>query len=83
MPGKLEAARARIDALDRRIAVLLARRFDITAPLGALKAAVRDSGRERRVLAAAARAAGRRRAPAVKAVFLEILRQSRRLQRTG
>ena len=57
-PG-LAAARKKIDALDARIAALLARRFALASGLGAFKEKVTDRARERAVLAAAAKAAGR------------------------
>ncbi len=60
MADKLAAARAKIDALDRRIAALLARRFALAVPLAALKRRVKDPARERAVLANAAAAAGPR-----------------------
>lgn len=80
MTDKLAAARARIDLVDRRIAGLLARRFALAAPLRALKKNASDPARERRVLANAAAAAGRRCAPYARAVFAEIVRQTKRFQ---
>ncbi|MDD2805819.1 MAG: chorismate mutase [Elusimicrobiales bacterium] len=81
MPSKLEAARTKIDALDRRIAALLARRFALAVPLRALKKRAADPARERRVLANAAAAAGRPYAAAARAVFAGIIRQTKALQK--
>lgn len=80
MTDKLAAARAKIDALDRRIANLLSRRFALAAPLRALKDRAADPARERLVLANAAAAVSKRHAPCARAVFAEIIRQSKRLQ---
>ena len=82
MTDKLAAARARIDALDRRIAALLSRRFALAAPLRALKGRAADPARERLVLANAAAAVNKGHAPYTRAVFAEIIRQSKRLQAT-
>ncbi len=80
MTDKLAAARAKIDALDRRIAALLSRRLALAAPLRALKKKASDPARERRVLANAAAAGGKRYAPFTRAVFAEIIRQTKKLQ---
>jgi chorismate mutase len=80
MTDKLAAARRKIDALDRRIAALVSRRFALAAPLRALKGRAADPAREREVLAKARRAAGRAHAAGVTAVFREIIRQSKKLQ---
>lgn len=80
MTDKLAAARAKIDALDRRIAELLSRRFALAAPLRALKGRAADPARERRVLANAAAAVKKGHGPCARAVFAEIIRQSKRLQ---
>ncbi len=80
LKDELAAARAAIDAVDRRIAVLLARRFRLTGPLRLLKKKPTDHARERAVLFHAAAAAGGRYGPAARAVFREIIRQSKRLQ---
>ena len=80
MTDKLAAARRRIDALDRRIAALLSRRFALAAPLRALKGRASDPAREREVLSNAGRRAGRAHAAGVTAVFREIIKQSKRLQ---
>ena len=80
MAGKLEAARLKIDSLDRRIAALLARRCALASPLKGLKGKPADPARERRVLANAAAAAGKIYAPAARSVFKEIIKQTKRLQ---
>lgn len=82
MTDELRAARAKIDALDGRIAALLARRFALAAPLARLKKKSSDPAREKRVLANARRNAGRGiYASGAAAVFKEIIKQSRKLQR--
>ena len=81
MNDKLAAARAKIDLLDRRIAALLARRFTLAIPLRALKKSITDKAREKRVLANARRAAGKKSYEAgTAAVFSEIIKQSKKLQ---
>ena len=81
MNDKLAAARAKIDLLDRRIAALLARRFALAAPLRGLKKNATDKAREKKVLANAKLAAGRKiYAAGAAAVFSEIIRQSKKLQ---
>lgn len=81
MTDKLAAARAKIDLLDGRIAALLARRFALAVSLKGLKKRITDKARERRVLANARRAAGKKLyAPGAAAVFTEIIRQSKKLQ---
>jgi chorismate mutase len=80
MQPKLAAARVKIDALDRKLAALLSRRFTLTAPLAGLKKKVTDRARERRVLANAAAAGKSAYAASTRAVFTEIIRQSKRLQ---
>ncbi|MDD5209281.1 MAG: chorismate mutase [Elusimicrobiales bacterium] len=77
---KLSAARLKIDSLDRRLAALLARRFELAVPLRGLKKKLTDRAREKRVLANAAAAAGKLYAPSARAVFTEIIRQSKKLQ---
>ena len=79
-PG-LESARAKIDGLDRRLAGLLKKRWALAAPLRALKKRASDTARERRVLANAAAAAGKPYAEAARAVFAEIIRQTKKLQK--
>jgi len=82
MTDELRAARSRIDALDRRLAALLARRFALAAPLAGLKKKISDPAREKRVLANARRHAGKKiYSGGVTAVFKEIIRQSKELQR--
>jgi len=81
MPDKLKSARSKIDFLDRRIAALLARRFALAVPLKALKKKTTDSAREKQVLSNAAAAAGEVYAPAAKAIFTEIIKQSKKLQK--
>jgi len=81
MTDKLASARKKIDALDRRLAALLARRFAIAASLKGLKKKTADKAREKIVLANARRSAGKRiYAAAAAAVFTEIIRQSKKLQ---
>ncbi|MDA8132355.1 MAG: chorismate mutase [Elusimicrobia bacterium] len=80
MRDPLVSARRKIDALDRRIAGLLARRWDLAVPLRALKAKAADRARERRVLANAGAAAGRRYSGSAKAVFACIIGQTKKLQ---
>ena len=80
MTDKLSAARLKIDSLDRRLAALLSRRFALAAPLKALKKKIADPARERRVLANASAAGEKIYAPSTRAVFTEIIRQSRKLQ---
>jgi chorismate mutase len=83
MPDKLTAARANIDAIDRRIAALLSRRFALAAPLRAFKKKAADPARERQVLANAAAAGKNRYSPFTRAVFAEIIRQSKKIQAAG
>lgn len=81
MTDELRAAREKIDALDRRLASLLGRRFALAAPLAKLKKTVSDPARERRVLAnARSHAGGKIYGAGVTAVFKEIIKQSKRLQ---
>ncbi len=80
MPEKLKRARLKIDALDRRRAGLLARRFALAVPLRKLKKKLTDRPREKAVLANAASAVKKVYAPSAKAVFAEIIRQSKKLQ---
>ncbi|HAT73106.1 MAG TPA: hypothetical protein DCS63_09850 [Elusimicrobia bacterium] len=81
MTDKLSAARAKIDVLDKKLAVLLARRFTLAAPLKELKNRATDLARERQVIRNARHNAGK---PAFRAgaaaVFSEIIRQSKKLQ---
>lgn len=80
MDPRLASARRKIDAVDSRLAALLARRLALAAPLRALKGRASDPARERRVLANAARSAGRAYSAAARAVFSEIIRQTKKLQ---
>ena len=77
---KLSAARIKIDGLDRRLAALLARRFALAVPLRGLKKRLTDRAREKQVLANAAAAAGKPYGSSARAVFSEIIRQSKKLQ---
>lgn len=81
-----ELARLRrgIDSLDRRIGALLARRFALAREikLKKLRPGASDPARERAVLAnAAAAAGGGRFGAAARAVYGEVLRQAKRLQK--
>lgn len=81
MTDQLRAIRRKIDRLDTRVANLLAQRFALAIPLAGLKKKAADPAREKRVLANAAAGAGKpafRRA--VRAVFAEIILQSKNLQ---
>ena len=82
MGNPLEEKRKKIDALDARLAVLLAKRFSVVRSLAELKKKVRDPLREAAVLK---RAAGLIKdptlRPAVMAVYRELIRQSRLLQK--
>ena len=84
MKDRLLEIRGRIDALDRRIAGLLARRFALAAAISRerLKKKLTDRTRERQVLAnAAAAAGGPRFRRAARAVFSEVIAQSKKLQK--
>jgi len=81
MTGKLSAARLTIDTLDRRIAALLTRRFALAVRLRGLKKKITDRTRERQVLANAEASGKKIYAPAVRAIFTEIIKQSKRLQK--
>ena len=83
MADRLRNLRGKIDALDRRVAGLLARRFTLGVAISreGLKKRPVDAAREKRVLANAASAAGKpayRRA--VRAVYAEVIRQTKKLQ---
>ena len=84
MASQLLELRGKIDTLDRRIAGLLARRFALAAAITrtGLKKKLTDAAREKRVLANAAAAAG---APAfgraARAIFTEIIRQTKKIQK--
>lgn len=78
----MEEKRQRIDALDARLAGLLAKRFSVVLSLAGLKKKIRDHRREAAVLKrAAASVKNKKLRPAVKAVYRELIRQSRLLQK--
>ncbi|OGS10910.1 MAG: hypothetical protein A2234_03450 [Elusimicrobia bacterium RIFOXYA2_FULL_58_8] len=84
MTNRLLEIRGKIDTLDRRIGRLLARRFALAMPLRLLKNKVSDPAREKQVLANAAAGAGKPAfRGAVRAVFTEVIRQSKKLQACG
>lgn len=77
----LDKKRKRIDAIDSRLAPLLAERFGVVRSLAGLKKTARDAAREGEVTRHAARLVKERALrPAVKAVYKEIFAQGRRLQ---
>lgn len=83
MANRLLEIRRKIDALDRRAGALLARRLALAVPLKRLKKNLTDPAREKRVLANAAAAAGAgspalRRA--LRAIYAEVIRQTKKLQ---
>jgi chorismate mutase len=81
MENIVEKKRKRIDALDARLAPLLAARLRAAASLKGLKKKVRDTAREAEVLArAAALVKDGKLRPAALSVYREIIRQSRLLQ---
>ena len=70
--------------MDARLAVLLAERLAAAASLAGLKMKVRDPAREAAVLKrAAALIKDRKLRPAVLAIYREIIKQSRRLQKAN
>ena len=78
----MEEKRKAIDALDVRLAGLMAERFSVVRSLAGLKKKVRDPRREAAVLKrAAARVKDKKLRPAVTAVYRELIRQSRLLQK--
>ena len=82
MENPLEKRRKKIDALDSRLAGLLAERFSVVLSLAGLKKKVRDPRREAAVLKhAAASVKDKKLRPAVTAVYGEIIRQGRLLQK--
>jgi chorismate mutase len=82
MPDELRRKRVKIDLIDKKICRLLARRFELALSLEGLKKAIVDRAREKAVLAAAQKNAGRAafKQP-IKKVFKEIINQARRLQK--
>ncbi|HAF96234.1 MAG: hypothetical protein A2X34_05555 [Elusimicrobia bacterium GWC2_51_8] len=82
MRGDLQRKRARIDFIDGKICRLLAVRFKLALSLEGLKKTIMDRAREKAVLAAAQKNAGRAafKKP-VKKIFKEIINQTRRLQK--
>ncbi len=82
MGKPLEEKRRTIDALDARLAGLMAERFSVVLSLAGLKKKVRDPRREAAVLKHAAAAVKEKKLrPAVTAVYRELIRQSRLLQK--
>lgn len=81
MENPLEKRRKKIDALDARLAGLMAERFSLVLSLAGLKKRVRDPRREAAVLKhAAGRVKDKKLRPAVTAVYREIIRRGRLLQ---
>ena len=81
MRNPLEGKRKKIDAIDARLAGLLAERLSVAASLAGLKKKVRDPKREAVVLKhAAGLVKDRKLRPAVLAVYRELIKQGRRLQ---
>jgi len=82
MKDELAGIRARIDSLDRRTAALLARRFALARSLArkGLKKRITDKAREKRVLTNVSAAAEPAFRPALRAVYSEVIRQSKKLQ---
>ena len=82
MINPLEKKRAEIDAIDTRLAGLLAERLTIAASLAGLKKTGRDPARETAILK---RVVGLvkdgKLHPAVKTVYREIIKQGRLLQK--
>ncbi|HOI42855.1 MAG TPA: chorismate mutase [Elusimicrobiales bacterium] len=83
MEERLEKARKKIDALDRAVARLLDRRFALASGLAPLKKKIRDPRREARVLFNVSRQARPVFRKAARAVYAEIIKQSRLLQDRG
>ena len=84
MKNPLEEKRKKIDVMDARLAVLLAERLAAAASLAGLKKKIRDPAREAAVLKrAAALIKDRKLRPAVLAIYREIIKQSRRLQKAN
>ena len=82
MRSDLRRKRAKIDFIDGKICRLLARRFELALSLEGLKKTITDRAREKTVLAAAQKNAGRAvfKKP-VKKIFKEIIIQTSRLQK--
>ena len=80
----LQEIRERIDELDREILGLLDQRMELALGSGKLKAAVHDEGREAQILDHVGRwAEGHHRLlrpDFVRALYVEIMRESRRIQ---
>ncbi len=82
MENPLEKKRKKIDALDARLAGLMAERFSVVLSLAGLKKKVRDPRREAAVLRhAAGQVKDKKFRTAVTAVYKELIRQSRLLQK--
>lgn len=81
MENPLEKRRKKIDALDARLAGLMAERFSLVLSLAGLKKRVRDPRREAAVLKHAAGCVkDKKLRPAVTAVYREMIRRGRLLQ---
>ena len=84
MVNPLEEKRKKIDAIDALLAGLLAERLAVAAALAGLKNDVRGPASEKAVLS---RAAGlvkdAKLLPAILAIYREILKQGRRLQKAS
>ncbi|MBI4802630.1 MAG: chorismate mutase [Elusimicrobia bacterium] len=82
MISALEKKRKKIDAIDSRLAGLLVKRFGLVKSLAGLKKTIRDPKREAAVLKTAGGLAGSKELRfAVAAVYKEIFRQGRRMQK--
>ena len=84
MADRLQELRKKIDGLDARVAGLLARRFKLARAITreGLKKKPVDPAREKRVLANAAAAAGDKAfREAVRAIFSEVIRQTKKIQK--
>lgn len=85
VPETIDTCRSQIDSLDGQLLALLARRMELAARIGDLKAemgiAVTQTAREQALLQQLVSKAGKRLAPeAVEAIWSAILQQSRHLQ---
>ena len=84
MADTLEETREKIDAIDARLAILLTARFSLAASLTGLKKKVRDPVREAAVLKHAAGLVNDRSLrPGVLAVYREIMKRGRLLQKAN